>query len=177
VRRETNVVAGVMLLGVVLVGGHPSAVTASPAFGTYEWPVKGPIIRFFEPPPTPYSAGHRGIDIAVPFGTPIHAPADGIVTFAGWVAGAMFVTLDHGDGVKTSYSWLSGLVVKKGDSVHREEVIAFTGHGHPEVPTPHLHFSARLNGVYVDPLLLLKGLDLVSLIRLAPLVAFSPSAA
>ena len=152
-----------------LVASVPLPSAAAPAFGSYTWPATGPVIRFFEPPPTPFSAGHRGIDIAVPFGTPVHAAADGTVTFAGWVAGAMFVTVDHGGGVKTSYSWLSGFAVSKGDAVTQGQVIGFTGHGHPEVPTPHLHFGARVNGVYVDPLLLLGGLDLVDLIRLAPL--------
>ena len=170
-----NITIGALLLVATVARFGTHVGSAAPAFGTYEWPVEGPIIRFFEPPATPFSAGHRGIDIAVPFGTPIHAPAAGTVTFAGWIAGSMFMTLDHGDGVRTSYSWLSGFAVAKGDSVHRDEVIAYTGHGHPDVVTPHLHFSARVNGVYVDPLLLLEGLDLVTLIRLAPLI-FLPKA-
>jgi len=162
------------LLGALSAPG--TAASGATALGTYAWPVQGPIIRFFEQPATPYSIGHRGIDIAAPFGTPIRAPADGTITFAGWVAGSMFMTIDHGDGVKTTYSWLSGFAVSKGAAVHRGEVVAYTGHGHPEVPTPHLHFGVRVNGVYVDPLLYLEGLDLVSLIRLAPLVAL-PTAA
>ena len=168
-RRGTKLAAAGALSVALSMAGPVQVASGAPVFGSYRWPVAGPIIRFFEPPPTPYSAAHRGIDIAVPFGTPIHAPADGTVTFAGWIAGSMFLTIDHGDGVKTSYSWLSGLSVSKGHPVHTGEVIGFTGHGHPEVPTPHLHFSARVNGAYVDPLLLLEGLDLVSLIRLAPL--------
>jgi murein DD-endopeptidase MepM/ murein hydrolase activator NlpD len=147
------------------------ASTTAPPYGSYQWPVVGPVIRFFEPPPTPYSAGHRGIDIAVPLGTPVHSGAAGSVTFAGWVAGSMFVTVDHGGGIKTSYSFLSGFSVSKGETVRAGQVIGFTGHGHPDVSTPHLHFSARVNGAYVDPLLLLGGLDLVDLIRLVPLVA------
>ena len=174
--RVANLAMGALLLAVFIAGGGGGVASGAPAFGTYGWPVEGAIIRFFEAPATPYSPGHRGIDIAVPFGTPIHAPAAGTVTFAGWIAGSMFMTLDHGDGVRTSYSWLSGFAVAKGDSVHRGEVIAYTGHGHPDVATPHLHFSARVNGEYVDPLLLLEGLDLVTLIRLAPLIAL-PGAA
>ena len=157
---------------------HPPPATSesrgaatAPPYGSYRWPVVGTVIRFFEPPPTPYSAGHRGIDIAVPFGTPVHASAAGTVTFAGWVAGAMFVTVDHGDGIRTSYSFLSGFTVSKDQAVKAGQVIGFTGHGHPDVSTPHLHFGARVDGVYVDPLLLLGGVDLVDLIRLAPLAA------
>ena len=156
-----------MLSFVVTAAAQPAA--AAPPFGSYTWPVVGPVIRFFEAPATPFSAGHRGIDIAAPFGTPVHAAAEGTVTFAGWVAGSMFVTVDHGDGVRTSYSFLSGFAVAKGDAVKAGQVIGYTGHGHPDVSTPHLHFGARINGVYVDPLLLLGGLDLVDLIRLAPL--------
>jgi murein DD-endopeptidase MepM/ murein hydrolase activator NlpD len=137
--------------------------------GTYLWPVTGNVIRWFEPPSGPYSAGHRGIDIAAPFGTPIQAPADGTVTFSGWVAGSLFLTIDHGNGVKTSYSWLSGLRVAKGDSVKPGQIVALTGHGHPDVPTPHLHFSVRINGVYVNPMLLLGYPNLAPLIRLAPI--------
>ena len=171
--NATNVARAAVLAAVLGALGAPgTAASGATALGTYAWPVKGPIIRFFEQPATPYSTGHRGIDIAAPFGTPIRAPADGTITFAGWVAGSMFMTIDHGGGIKTTYSWLSGFAVSKGAAVHRDEVVAYTGHGHPEVPTPHLHFGVRANGVYVDPLLYLEGLDLVSLIRLAPLVAY-----
>jgi len=176
VRRVANLSIGALLVALLVVGGHIPAAPGAPAFGTYGWPVHDPVIRFFEPPATPFSAGHRGIDIAAPFGTPIRAPAAGTVTFAGWIAGAMFMTIDHGDGVRTSYSWLSGFAVSRGATVHDGDVIAYTGHGHPDVQTPHLHFSARLDGVYVDPLMLVEGLDLVSLIRLAPLIAFSGAA-
>jgi murein DD-endopeptidase MepM/ murein hydrolase activator NlpD len=177
VRKAAKIGIGGLLLAMTVAGRDTGVASGAPAFGTYAWPVEGQIIRFFEAPATPFSAGHRGIDIAVPFGTPIHAPAAGTVTFAGWIAGSMFMTLDHGDGVKTSYSWLSGFAVARGDAVRTGEKIAYTGHGHPDVATPHLHFSARVNGMYVDPLLLLAGLDLVSLIRLAPLAAIAPAAA
>jgi hypothetical protein len=159
---------------VCLLAGSVLAGLASPAmgdigFGTWSWPVVGPVIRGYEPPPTPYSAGHRGIDIAVPFGTPIHAPADGTVTFAGFVAGSLFATIDHGDGVRSSYSWISAVMVKKGDLLRRGQVFALTGHGHPEVPTPHLHFGVRINGEYVDPMLFLGSGSLVDIVHLADL--------
>jgi murein DD-endopeptidase MepM/ murein hydrolase activator NlpD len=188
---QPNRVAVVIVLATAMVMSHAAAAWAeadragrpmpvafesrarafAPPYGSYGWPVEGTVIRFFEPPPTPFSAGHRGIDIGVPFGTPVHSSAAGTVTFAGWVAGSMFVTVDHGDGIKTSYSFLSGFTVSGGDAVKAGQVIGFTGHGHPDVQTPHLHFGARVDGEYVDPLLLLGGLDLVDLIRLAPLAA------
>ncbi len=159
-----------VLAGSVLACATSSArADVGSMFGTFSWPVVGPVIRGYEPPPTPFSAGHRGIDIAVPFGTPIRAPADGTVTFAGWVAGSMFVTIDHGDGVRSTYSWLSQIMTSKGKVLGRREVFARTGHGHPDVPTPHLHFGVRVNGEYVDPMLFLGSGSLVDVIHLAEL--------
>jgi murein DD-endopeptidase MepM/ murein hydrolase activator NlpD len=78
----------------------PLAKAASAAVqpGNYAWPVRGPVIRPYEAPSSPYGSGHRGIDIAVPFGTSIVAAQDGMVSFAGWVAGALFISVDHPDG-------------------------------------------------------------------------------
>ncbi|MDP9344033.1 MAG: M23 family metallopeptidase [Actinomycetota bacterium] len=173
----TYLAAGsVLAAGSLFVGAAPAA-RGDIGFGTWSWPVVGPVIRGFEPPPTPYSAGHRGIDIAVPFGTPIHAPADGVVTFAGFVAGSLFATIDHGDGVRSSYSWLSAVMVKKGDQLSRGQVFARTGHGHPDVPTPHLHFGVRINGDYVDPMLFLGSGSLVNIVHLADLMPRSEARA
>jgi hypothetical protein len=143
--------------------------SSGPAYGSYAWPVKGAVIRGFEEPKDPYGAGHRGIDIAVPFGTAMVASQDGTVSFAGWVAGSLFISIDHADGVRTTYSWLSAVLVSKGDQVGRGALIGNTGQGHPSVPTPHLHFGARVGSTYLDPMLLLEGADVVGLIHLAPL--------
>jgi len=141
---------------------------SAPASGTYAWPVKGPVIRPFEPPPDPYSSGHRGIDIAVPFGTTIVAAQDGTVAFAGWVGGQLFISIDHADGVRTTYSWISAASVKKGQKVNKGDPIGLTGHGHPDAATPHLHFGARIGSTYIDPMLLLEAASVVGLIHLAP---------
>src|SRR5919109_3901822 len=101
-------------LAVVLIVSpppHGPGVPAEPEYGTYRWPVHGRVLREFEPPPTPYSSGHRGIDIAAPIGTGIAAPSDGVVAFAGWVGGSLFISIDHPDGVRTTYSWLSSASV------------------------------------------------------------------
>lgn len=153
----------------LILAGLAPAARGAPAFGTFLWPVRGPVIRPFQPPATPYGPGHRGIDIAVPFGTTVIAPAPASVSFAGFVAGSLFVTLDHGGGLETTYSWLSGLAVARGDPVAAGQPIASTGAGHPDVSVPHLHFGALLDDVYVDPMLLLGGGSVVGLIRLAPL--------
>lgn len=148
--------------------GATGATAIEPAWGTYRWPVHGEVIRPFEEPAGPYGAGHRGIDIAAPFGTPIRAPADGTVSFAGTVAGALFISIDHPGGIRTSYSWVSSIGVKKGQPVRAGAVIGATGQGHPGSDRTHLHFSARLDGTYIDPMLLLGGGNLDDLIHLAP---------
>lgn len=143
--------------------------SAAPAYGTYMWPVRGPVIRAFEEPSGPYGPGHRGIDIAVPFGTPVRASGAGIVAFAGSVAGSLFVSIDHPDGIRTTYSWLSSISVGRGDVVARGDVIGATGGGHPGSAQPHLHFGARVGTTYIDPMLLLGRGSLVGLVHLAPL--------
>lgn len=152
-------------------GARPEtgAGRAGPAYGQYSWPVQGPVIRPYQPPENPFGPGHRGIDIAAPFGSPLRASRDGIVAFAGWVGGSLFISIDHDDGVRTTYSWLSAVGVHKGDHVATGQVIGATGHGHPDVAQPHLHFGARIGDTYIDPMLLLEPEDVAGLIHLAPI--------
>lgn len=158
----------VVLLAVTLL-----AVSQPPAHasGTWTWPVLGPVIRGFDPPDSPYGSGHRGIDIAVPSGTPVVAAASGTVTFAGKVGGQLFVTVNHGAGLVSTYSWVSALRVKKNDVVMQGQTIALSGEGHPGVTPAHLHFGVKLNGAYVDPMDYLAPGSVVELIRLATLAA------
>lgn len=149
--------------------GQPSPPPGSAGSHPYAWPVRGPVIRPFEPPSGPFGPGHRGIDIGASFGTPVMAAQDGVVAFAGWIAGSLFVSIDHADGVRTTYSWLSDVVVKKGQKVKRGDVIGRSGHGHPELSAPHLHFGARIGDVYIDPMLLLERESVAGLIHLAPI--------
>jgi murein DD-endopeptidase MepM/ murein hydrolase activator NlpD len=147
-----------------------TAIPAAPAFGTYAWPVQGPVIRPFEEPSGPYGPGHRGIDIAAPFGTVFVAAQDGVVAFAGWVAGSLFLSIDHPDGVRTTYSWLSNVLVRAGDPVSRGQPVGSTGSGDSSSPQPNLHFGARIGMTYIDPMLLLEGDDVSGLIHLAELI-------
>lgn len=152
-----------------------ASVHAGPAYGTYAWPVEGPVLRPFELPEGPFGAGHRGIDIATPAGTAVRAAAEGVVAFAGQVAGSLFVSIDHLDGVRTTYSWLSSVQVRAGDQVVEGAVIGASGVGHPGVDPAHLHFGARYAGEYLDPMLLLARSSLVGLIRLAPVEEVGPT--
>jgi hypothetical protein len=164
------IVVGV-LIGTIVAGIGGSASAA----GTWTWPVRGPIIRAFDPPASTYGAGHRGIDIAVPVGTVVVAPVAGVVSFAGRVAGQLFVSIDHGAGVVSTSSYLSAALVAKDDPVAEGQPIGLTGAGHPGSATAHLHFGVRLGGVYVDPLAYLGPISLVGIVRLAPIGASGPS--
>jgi murein DD-endopeptidase MepM/ murein hydrolase activator NlpD len=105
------------------------------------------------------------------------AAQDGVVAFAGSVGGSLFISIDHADGVRTTYSWVSSIAVHKGQQVNRGEVIGLTGNGHPDGDQPHLHFGARVGTTYIDPMLLLVRGDVSSLIHLAPLEGTNASAA
>ena len=140
-----------------------------PVYGSYGWPLQGPVMRAFEPPTGPYGAGHRGIDISGSAGASVRAAEAGVVAFAGRVAGELHVSIDHPDGVRTSYAFLSAIEVKAGAPIARGAVLGAVGSGHPGVGSPHLHFGARYAGQYIDPMLLLERGSLVGLIHLAPI--------
>jgi len=139
------------------------------AAGDWSWPVVGPVIQGFDPPDTPFGSGHRGIDIAVALGSPVHAPAAGRVTFAGPVGGRLFLTIDHGAGLESTYSWLDAVIARRGDTIARGQVIGRSGTGHPGTLVPHLHLGVRLLDAYVDPLDYLGPIEVWRFIRLAPL--------
>jgi murein DD-endopeptidase MepM/ murein hydrolase activator NlpD len=147
----------------------PSAAGPARAAGEWSWPVVGPVIRGFDPPDTPFGSGHRGIDIAVALASPVRAPAAGVVTFAGPVGGRLFLTIDHGGGLESRYSFLDALVARRGDAVSTGQVVARSGTGHPGDLVPNLHFAVLLDDAYVDPLDYLGPVEVWRFIRLAPL--------
>lgn len=155
---------------VVLLSVSVLATAPARASGVWIWPVTGPVIKGFDPPSSPYGSGHRGIDIAAPVGTIVRAPALGVVSFAGNVGGQLFVTINHGGGLLSTCSFLSGLLVHKGDMVAPGQAIGLSGTGHPGDTIPSVHLGVRLNGQYVDPLDYLGAASVVDLIRLAPLL-------
>ena len=129
------------------VGG--SAGTGTPSAAGLIWPVSGPITSPFG---MRWGRMHEGIDIGVPYGTPIHAAASGTVIYAGWMSGyGNLIVIDHGNGLATAYGHQSALAVGNGASVSQGQVIGYVGcTGH--CFGPHLHFEVRVNGVAVDPL-------------------------
>ena len=152
------------LLGVPTGAASPMP---SPAV-TYAWPVVGQVINDYDPPTDPYGAGHRGIDIAVAAGSTVSAAAPGTVAFAGRIGSSLYVSIDHAYGIRTTYSFLGSVLVRRGDLVAVGDVIATSGAGHLSQAQAHIHFGAKIGDAYIDPLSLLERPDMTGWIRLVP---------
>jgi len=101
-----------------------------------------------------YTRMHKGIDFAVPVGTPVMAAGSGMVESAGWSNGyGNFMLIDHGNSYATGYGHLSRFApgVHKGSHVHQGEVVAYSGNT-GLTTGPHLHYEIRINKVQVNPL-------------------------
>ena len=123
--------------------------------GTFVWPLAPPhpVVRPFEPPPTPYGPGHRGVDLGTALAAPVLAAGDGVVVFAGPVAGRGVISIDHPGGIRTTYEPVVPAVVA-GQRVERGTVIGTVTAGH--CPEACLHWGARRGDEYLDPLGLLS---------------------
>ena len=133
-----------------------SGITLEYDGGAFHWPAPSYIAITSEfgwrsDPFTGYKAYHNGVDMAAAKGTPIVAAYDGIVVDAGY-NGSMgnYVIMDHGTGLYTIYMHASKLYVSADDVVAGGETIAAVG-STGRSTGPHLHFSVRLNGLYVSP--------------------------
>jgi murein DD-endopeptidase MepM/ murein hydrolase activator NlpD len=125
------------------------ATDTTPSAAGLIWPVSGPVTSPFG---WRWGRMHTGIDIGVPYGTPIHAAAAGTVIYATWMEGyGNLVVIDHGNGLATAYAHQSQIAVSYGQQVAQGDVIGYVGcTGH--CFGPHLHFEVRVNGQPVDPL-------------------------
>jgi len=95
---------------------------------------------------------HEGIDVAAPMGSPIVAPAAGVVSRVASETGyGLVLEVDHGNGTVTKYAHCSRIVVKTGQKVTRGEIIAHVGSSGLST-SPHLHYEIHRNGKVVDPL-------------------------
>ncbi|WP_082600165.1 M23 family metallopeptidase [Agromyces sp. Root81] len=176
VARPTSSIAIVAVLALAVAGSAASASASAPSPGATErvalagspspdgpaepwrWPVPAPIrvVAPFRAPPTPYAAGHRGIDIASTTAATVVAPAPGVVSFAGMVAGRPVVAIDHGAGVVSAIEPVAALVeagapVAAGDAIG---TVSMGGH----CASGCVHFGVRVDGEYVSPFLFLGGL-------------------
>lgn len=132
---------------------------AGPSNVLMEAPVKGRtsspfgLRRFFN---GEERNAHSGLDFAVPRGTPVQAPADGVVTIVGdYFFNGRTVFVDHGQGFITMYCHLDAITVAKGQQVKRGDMIGRVG-STGRSTGPHLHWNVSLNGNRVDPAIFLK---------------------
>ena len=123
---------------------------------TPQWPVDGPIRSAFG-----VRGGgvlgdmHRGVDIAVPVGTPVHPILDGRVRFAGTMSGyGRVIWIDHADDALSVYAHLSEISVKAGQEVRKATVIGRSGQS-GDASGPHLHLEIWRWGREVDPVRIL----------------------
>lgn len=151
----------------VIPGVGPDAIPdaipdAAPAIEPEEaagwaWPLspRPAVIHRFAPPAQRWLAGHRGVDLAAAVGQPVLAPADGVVTFVGRVAGRPVVSLRHGGGPRSTYEPVAAAVAA-GSAVRTGDVIGYLS-GEPGhcAPAACLHWGALHERTYVDPLALI----------------------
>jgi murein DD-endopeptidase MepM/ murein hydrolase activator NlpD len=129
---------------------------ATGALPTFRWPVRGKVI-------TSYGAktngkANDGINLAVPEGTPVKAAEDGVVAYSGneLKGYGNLVLVRHANGYVTAYAHASELLVKRGETIKRGQIIAKSGQS-GEVGSPQLHFEIRKGSTPVDPLQFLNG--------------------
>ncbi len=138
-RRSLACLVSAIVLGAVLVS--PAAADDAPV--SYRPPVEAPVLDPFRPPATPFGPGNRGLLYGTEPGTAVRAAATGVVTFAGTVAGTRHVTLEHADGLRTSYSFLDEVSVVLGQRVEQGDQVGTTAGA--------LHLGVRAGDAYLDP--------------------------
>lgn len=140
--------------------------------GGFDWPLRGRVSGVYGSQRvyngTPKSP-HSGLDVAAPAGTPLRAPAAGVVSFARpdlYLTGGT-VLLDHGHGLSSNFLHLSRLDVVVGQRVERGEVIGLVG-ATGRATGPHMHWGMNWFGVRIDPALLLPVSDPAAAAAAAP---------
>ena len=141
-----------LLIGIVVVF---ALVPVSPALGQgardelvlYQAPIDTWVEDPFRPPAHIGAPGNRGLQYGSSEGHGVRAAADGRVAFAGRVGHRLIVSIDHADGVRTTYTGLGRIQVEQGQPVEAREIIG--------VAIARFHFGARLGDHYLDPQVLL----------------------
>ncbi|WP_308409529.1 M23 family metallopeptidase [Streptomyces sp. A3M-1-3] len=141
----------------LLLGLPPAAAPAAPPVPRVP-PVPGVVVRDWNPPPSPYAAGHRGVDLAAAPGTEVRAVAAGRVSFSGVVAGRGVLSIaltGTGDPpLRTTYEPVRPLVAE-GEDVAAGQVVAVLAPGPSHCPPTCLHWGLRRADEYLNPLSLL----------------------
>lgn len=124
----------------------------------YAWPLLPPpaVLTAFDEPVDPYGRGHRGVDLAGVTGQPVLAAQEGVVVHSGPLAGRGVVSVQHHDGLRTTYEPVTATVAR-GAAVARGAVLGTLEAGHGSCPGACLHWGVRRDRLdYVDPLVLLR---------------------
>ncbi|WP_246858051.1 MULTISPECIES: M23 family metallopeptidase [unclassified Corynebacterium] len=161
-----------MLLGLFPFPAPSRATSTTPLERNYISPITatadpGKITHGFDPPKKKWLAGHRGVDLAATVGQDIYAAQDGVIAFVGIVAGTPVLSIDHNDGIRTTYQPIDvtnpdisqGTVIQAGQVIGKLSPVGIS-HGQG------LHWGARTGkDTYINPLSLLGA----PVIRLKPL--------
>ena len=133
-------------------GGAPAGRGGT---GRFMWPCNGEITSYYGWRTHPIfgtTKYHSGMDIAVDYGTPIHAADSGTIVYSGWLGGyGNCVMIDHGGGLVTLYGHNDSLTVGEGQYVDKGTVIAYAGSTGYSTG-PHCHFEVRVHGELTEPL-------------------------
>lgn len=163
----TMLITGSLLAAAaVALPAFTGAAAGPPAHGAGWEPPVGPVdpATRFDPPPLPWLAGHRGIDLSAAPGREVVAAGGGTVVFAGELAGRGVVSIDHPGGLRTTYEPVAP-AVSPGASVSAGQVIGRLEPGHASCPAAAcLHLGLKRGPAYLDPMLLFGS----GLVRLLP---------
>lgn len=148
----------VMLLALspVAAGAVPppaGAARAGPAAAAWSWPLtpRPAVLRAFDPPAKPWLSGHRGVDLRAAYdGAPITSPASGTVSFVGVVVDRPVITVDHGNGLRSSFEPVESELVP-GAAVAKGDTLGWLRPGHCGT-VPCVHWGVRRGEEYLNPL-------------------------
>ncbi|TWF74586.1 peptidase M23-like protein [Pseudonocardia hierapolitana] len=153
--------------GVLQAPPPPEGAGVAAPGARYAWPLLPvpTIATRFRAPPHPYGRGHRGVDLVGTAGRPVLAARAGTVVFAGRIGARSVVSVDHDDGLRTTYEPLQP-AVRPGSVVRAGDVLGLLEPGHPGCAAAAcLHWGVRRGPhEYLDPLVLLRPLE----VRLLP---------
>lgn len=144
-------------MGSSITPGPGSGITSGPGSGMtaggWSWPLnpRPAVVRAFDPPARPWLSGHRGVDLQAGFdGAPVTSPAAGTVSFVGVVVDRPVITIDHGDGLRSSFEAVRSDLTS-GDAVAEGDVLGWIQPGHCR-PGPCVHWGVRRGADYLNPL-------------------------
>lgn len=149
--------------------GTPTTVVSEVADdgARYAMPLAGEVVTPFDGPDVPWGAGHRGVDIAGTAGSVVQAAAGGVVAFVGVVVDRPVISIDHPDGIRTTYEPVAATVAAGEVVVQGQPIGTLVVEGSHCAPAACLHWGARIGEDYIDPLSLLSE----AVIRLYPMTS------